>query len=247
MNPLNPTPRRAAWTGTATALAAALCIGTTPVLVQAATPTTATVAATTPANSPATTQPDAVDDALMKFSQAGQDAIDSVRLARLDLFSGKTDLATKDMKAAQMSLIQAKAEAPSFATTTQVKVEGQVVGTDKDAVKSDVVPIDGDIVLADHMKLQPQHQGALAKARGFLHMGDKASAVKTLKASQIDVAYQRRWLALPEASQQLDHAIELASQGKYYEANLALKAIEDGVQTDTVSFAAPAQSAPAAS
>jgi len=182
----------------------------------------------------ATATTDDAAKAVLRYSQAGQDAIDDVRFARLDLFDGNTDLAMKDMKAAQKSLMAAKAEAPSFATSTQVKVQGKVVGVDKDRFTADLVPVDGDLVLADHMLQPPKHASLLARARKFLSKGDKAGAIDTLRQGDVAVSYQRRWIPLADSAKRLDQAISLASQHKYFDANLALKGIEDHMLTDTV-------------
>lgn len=200
----------------------------------AATTTAATPATVAPRPAAATATTDDAAKAVLRYSQAGQDAIDDVRFARLDLFDGNTGLAMKDMRAAQKSLTIAKAEAPSFATSTQVKVQGKVVGVDKDRFTADLVPVDGDLVLADHMLQPPRHESLLARARKYLSKGDKAGAIDTLRQSDVAVTYQRRWIPLADSAKRLDQAISLASQHKYYEANLALKEIEDHMLTDTV-------------
>jgi hypothetical protein len=235
--PMNRTPSRR-FAPSALALAAALAIGSVFTLAQAASapstgPTTTTAASTAPAKSSDST------DALLKFSQAGQDAFGNIRMARVDLFNGQTDAAMKEMKAAQVSLITAKAEAPTFVTNTQTKEMGKVVGTTNDVYTAKAVPVGGDLVLADNFQLTEQHKPVLAKAKEHLAKGDKKAAVEVLKAGNIDVSYNRQWLPIASAEKNLDKAITLATAKQYYDANLALKAIEDGVQMDTVSFDVP--------
>jgi hypothetical protein len=237
-------------TSPAIALAAALAIGsafgmaraasTPPAAVTAtatsatpATPTASTAAKATAAPTPDTT------DALLTFSQAGRDAFDNIRMARLDLFNGNTATAMKEMKSAQKALITARAEAPTFATRTQTTVMGKVVGTSNDKVTADAVPVGGDLILADNFQLSDQHQPVLARAREHLAQGNKKAAVQVLKAGNIDVSYNRQWLPIASAEQNLDKAISLATAGNYYDANLALKVIVDGVRTDNVSFDLP--------
>ena len=232
---INPTParrpaRRVA--PSALALAAALVIGGAFTLAQAADAPPAAAATTTVKSSQTT-------DALLNFSQAGRDAFDNIRMARVDLFNGHTDTAMKEMKAAQVSLIAAKAEAPTFATRTQTKVMGKVVGAANDTFTADAVPVGGDLVLADNFQLSERHQPVIAKAKEHLAKGDKKAALEVLKAGDVDVSYKRQWLPIANAEKSLDKAISLATSKKYYDANLALKMIEDGVQTDTVSFDLP--------
>ncbi|MEZ5726537.1 MAG: YfdX family protein [Burkholderiaceae bacterium] len=235
--PRSKRSRSAAGLG-AYALAAALGLAVLPPFASATTPPAATQDAAASAT-PRTVLSDEVTKALEDFSKAGQDAIDNVRLARLALFDGRTDEAVRDMKSAQKSLAIAKAEAPTFSTRTEVKVSGKLVGVDKDRLHSDMVPIDGDLLVQDKMRLTEKHRPFLEKARELLHMGDKASAAKVLKAGDIGVSYQRHWLMLSDAGKNLDQAISLAAQKKFFEANLALKGVEDQVLSDTIDFDVP--------
>jgi hypothetical protein len=224
-----PAPQRAR---KALALAAALALGSVLTLAQAATTTSAVTPATAAHASDST-------DAVLQFSQAGHDAFDNIRMARIDLFNGRTDTAMKELKAAQVSLITAKAEAPTFVTKMQTQEMGKVVGTTKDTFTADAVPVGGDLVLADNFQMTEQHKPVLAKANAQLAKGDKKAAVEVLKAGDIDVSYNRQWLPISSAEKNLDKAIHLATAKKYYDANLALKSIEDGVQVDSVSFDEP--------
>lgn len=237
--PATPDRRRARrFSPAALAVAAALTAGGLYGVAQAADTAPAATAATTSAAKPTTPQGDKTD-ALLKYSQAGRDAFDNIRMARFDLFNGHTDAAMKEMKAAQMSLITAKAEAPTFDIRTRTQMMGKVVGTDHDTITADAVPVGGDLILADDFQVSERHQPTLAKARAHLAKGDKKAAVEVLKQGDIDVSYNRQWLPLARAEQQLDQAITLSTSKHYYDANLALKAIEDGVQVDTVSFDVP--------
>jgi hypothetical protein len=206
----------------ALALVAALAVGGAFTLAQAAAtpPAAATTAAAKAGNG---------NEAMLKFSQAGHDAYAQIRQARNDIFDGHTDAALKAMKAAQFSLIAAKAEAPSFATSTRTTVMGKLVASTKERFTADAVPVDGDLVLSDKFQLSERHQPTLA-------MGVQPGAVETQQQGEIDVAYNRLWLPIAPAEKNLDKAIALATSGKFYDANLALKAIEDGVQVDIVRF-----------
>jgi hypothetical protein len=44
------------------------------------------------------------------------------------------------------------------------------------------------------------------------------------------------WLPIAPSETHLEQAIKLANDSKYYEANLALKSIEDSVTIDSISF-----------
>lgn len=57
-----------------------------------------------------------------------------------------------------------------------------------------------------------------------------------MRPTEIDVKYRRFWVPIIPSKAHLATAIKLADDSKYYESNLALKAIEDSVKVDTVSL-----------
>ncbi len=217
---------------TAVGLLIAVAIGSVCTTARAESATPPSAAST----APAALKSGASTDALLQFSLAGRDAFDNIRMARLDLFNGRTDAALKEMKAAQVSLITAKVEAPTFVTSTQTKMLGKVVSTTKETVTADIVPVSGDLVLADNFQLTEQQKPLIEKAKAHLAKGDKKAAVEVLKQGDVDVTYNRQWLSISSTQKNLDKAIDLASGQKFYDANLVLKAIEDGVQMEVVSF-----------
>jgi hypothetical protein len=74
------------------------------------------------------------------------------------------------------------------------------------------------------------------KANESFKKGDHATGLQELRLGEIDVNYTRWWLPIAPTETHLDQAIKLARESKYYEANLALKAIEDSVTIDSISF-----------
>jgi hypothetical protein len=69
-----------------------------------------------------------------------------------------------------------------------------------------------------------------------LQKGEHTKAVEELRLGDIDVNFARELMPVAKADKGVDEAIKLATDGKYYEANLALKAIEDGVTIDSVNI-----------
>ena len=65
-----------------------------------------------------------------------------------------------------------------------------------------------------------------------LHKGETKQAMETLKVAGIDVALNTELLPIQSAKTHIDDAAKLIGEGKYYEANLALKAVEDSVITE---------------
>ena len=56
----------------------------------------------------------------------------------------------------------------------------------------------------------------------------------TLRQGQISVNYISEWMPLASTGKNLDQAIKLEQAGKHYQANLALKAIEDSLVVESV-------------
>ncbi|MCG6940224.1 MAG: YfdX family protein [Thiohalocapsa sp.] len=77
---------------------------------------------------------------------------------------------------------------------------------------------------------------AAQKAREQWRKGDRQGAIETLKPVELGLVTRTIDMPLTETNKHLDQAISLLDKGKYHEANLALKKIEDGlvVATDVV-------------
>jgi ribosomal protein L7/L12 len=175
--------------------------------------------------------------ALTKFSQAGNSAIQAIRGARLAIFNGDPKAAKDMVEKAKTSVENATKDAPMFDTATTMSVQGKVVGSQNQKVTAAFVPVDGQFVLADDFVLTPEKQAHIDKANEHLKKGESKEALDELHLADIDVNYSRVWMSIAGAQSHLDQAIKLMNEGKYYEANLALKAIEDSLTIDSVTLA----------
>jgi len=182
----------------------------------------------------AAAKPSAQEQALFKFSEAGHSAMRDIRGARSAVFNGEPKLAIKLMGSAKTLVAQAEKEAPVFDTTSTMVVGGKVVGTTSDRRELKSVPVDGQLVLADDLVMTPEKKAHIDKANEHIKKGEHAKAREELRLGEIDMTYSRSWMPIEQSKKHLEQAIKLAGDGKYYEANLALKAIEDGVSTDSV-------------
>lgn len=192
--------------------------------------------------SPTQAKPDpnqGVADAMLRYSQAGRDAIANINTARDHLIDGQTDLARTELKQAQTALLTAKAEAPTFVDQTKVIVQGKQVGEESSNIKSDLVPVSSDVVLAENFTVQEKHKPFLARAKDMLTKGDRKGALETLKAGDVDVAFNRVWMPLASTEKLLDQAISQTAKKDYYAANLSLKAIQDNLRVDSVNYDTP--------
>jgi hypothetical protein len=158
-----------------------------------------------------------------EFSQAGHSAMMNIGDARLAIFDGDPKVAMKLMESAKRLLARADKDAPSMGnppangTTTSV-------------------PVDGQLALSDDFVMSPEKQAHIDKANESFKKGDHATGLEQLRLGAIDVNYTRWWLPIAPTEAHLNQAIKLAGENKYYEANLALKAIEDSVTMDSISF-----------
>lgn len=199
-------------------------------------------AADKPAAPPVQAKPDpnqAVADAMLRYSRAGREAISNINIARDHLNDGQPELARTELQQAQTALLTAKAEAPTFVDQTKVIVQGKQVGEESSNVKADVVPVSSDMVLAENFTVQEKHKPFLARAKDMLAKGDRKGALETLKAGEVDVAVNRVWMPLASTEKLLDKAISQTAKKDYYAANLSLKAIQDNLRVDSVSYDTP--------
>lgn len=84
--------------------------------------------------------------------------------------------------------------------------------------------------------MTPQKSAAIKKANEHLAKGEHQKAAEVLKLASVDVAYSRVMMPLAATQTHLQSAADLVAKKQYYEANLALKAVQDGLKVDTLSL-----------
>lgn len=166
----------------------------------------------------ATTEKAAESD-FIKTSDAAYRVMRDVQATRLAIFNGLTDEATKLVSTAQKDAAEAIKDAKQYG------IDIKKPTTDGDSY----VPIDASIALADSFVPTPEKAEHIEKANEHIKAGDKKQAVEVLRLAEIDVVFSTVVVPIKFASAHIDDAAKLIAQGKYYEANLALKAIEDSL------------------
>lgn len=184
----------------------------------------------------ANTQTSMTDKRLM-VSNDGFKAERELGAARIAIFQGNTDAAKTLVKDAQADLKVVAQQAPKDFPNGAPTADGKGTGN------ADVIPIDGQMVVADNMVLTPDKAAKVKEANEHLKTGDTGKAMDTLKQGAIDVAFTRVLMPIKETDVHADAAASLLDEGKYYEANLALKAAQDLLQTDTVTYGGSAAQA----
>ena len=148
-------------------------------------------------------------------------AMRETRAARLALFDGNTDLAGKMTSDAISKMKSAQASEAKWGVSTKAGKTGVTY-----------VPFDSSIALGEDFTVTPDNAKAVSKANDQMAKGDAKSAADTLKASDIDVSVSAALVPAKLSLTHLQDAANLIKKGSYYEANLALKAVEDGVVID---------------
>jgi hypothetical protein len=182
---------------------------------------------------------DQTDETLTKLSQDGFAAIRSVRAARLAIFNGKLDIVSEQLAKAKDSLDEAEKEAPSFSVKTDASINGKNVESDTETGKLDLIPIDATLALADDYSPTREKLAHIAKANEHFRKGQKKEAFEELRLAEVDINYTRVMMPLTSTRKHVEQAIKLAGEHKYYEANLALKAVEDGLSLDSINLLEP--------
>ncbi|MDP4024061.1 YfdX family protein [Methylobacterium sp. NEAU 140] len=250
-------------------LAAALAATTLLAGVAEAADSAAHPAGTPPAIS---AQQKQVDAAVGKLSVDGIAAYRDVRLARLAIYEAKPDQARMFVSHAQSALDKAKTDDATFmkaeadlkspagmgTAANMAGNDGPKADAGKDA-KADTkaasgktastqptkwIPVDAQLVLADDFVVKNKDQAkAIDEANQHLKAGDRKGAIERLKLAGIEVDFTMAVVPLDKTVQGVNDAAKLIQDGKYYEANSALKGVEDGVRFDVIDATAVPQAA----
>ena len=167
-------------------------------------------------------------DAMMVWED-GFNATRAMQEARVAIFDGDPDTCKQMLNQAYQSL-----ELVSKDETTA-------------KTKTDLIPINGTLKLADTFVPNPQAAAHITKANQHFQRGESAMGIEQLRLGEIEVSFSRILMPLEATKKRLADAMELAEEEKFYEANLALKSAEEGLQFDQIKLfespKAPATSA----
>ncbi|GAB4593560.1 YfdX family protein [Edwardsiella tarda] len=161
-----------------------------------------------------------------KVAQQGFTAMRDMQYARVALFRGYPDVATKLTNQAAGLLADDSTDWKSF------------IKSDKKAplAGDNYVIINASIALSEDFVATPEKQKAIAKANEKLSKGDRKGALEALRLAGVGITETQYLMPLKQTRQAVTHAQALLKAGKYYEANLALKGAEEGIVTDSVTL-----------
>lgn len=204
----------------------------------------------------------AVLNDVAKVSDQGARAFRDIHLTRRAIYSADPATAKKDIDEAVQALSKAETDAAILEKAEAdlkppKSAPAPAGGTAPSTEKIKWLPFDGTMAVADDFVATPEKAKAVAEANGHLAKGEKQASMDRLKLAKIDLVFTTALAPLDKTIAGVNEAKADIDQGKYYEANVALKKVEDGVRYDTTSViatpegkkapnASPGKSAPAA-
>ncbi|WP_279205161.1 YfdX family protein [Obesumbacterium proteus] len=161
-----------------------------------------------------------------KVAQQGFNAMRDVQYARVSLFRGYPDVAQKLVDQAQTLLSDDSTNWKDF-----IKADKKTP-----LAGDNYVVINASISLAEDFVATPEKQKAIDNANAKFKKGDHKGAMEELRLAGVGVTETQYLMPLKQTQQAVKKAQQLLKEGKYYEANLALKGAEEGIITDSVSL-----------
>ncbi|WP_339763240.1 YfdX family protein [uncultured Hoeflea sp.] len=159
------------------------------------------------------------DKAIIKTMNEAYKALREIHAARLAIFNGTPEAATNFVNLAQADL-----------QTASEKMKDYEVDKITPTLTDDAyIPFDTSMALSEGFMPTPEKQATLAKANEHLAKGDHKKAVDVLKLANIDVTISGAFIPVKASLSHVADASKLITEKKYYESNLALKAVEDSI------------------
>ncbi len=171
---------------------------------------------------------------LVKVSHDGYAAIRDIHFARIAIFNGETKIANEALEKANKHLAAATTDAQTFASDAKAADQSKKADEKSAGEKMDMIPIDGDIAIADTFVPSAEKKKHIENADEHLKSGNSKEALQELRLAEVDVVFTSVLMPLESTKKRVADAEKLTSEHKYYEANLALKAAEDGLVIDAV-------------
>jgi hypothetical protein len=179
-----------------------------------------------------------------RISKDGHQAFEDIRAARLAIFDGDTNGAKTDINNAVTALDTAKSDDSIYMKAeSDLKAPAGVTqnhaannaAPDTSAVKW--LPVDGAMALGEDYVATDAKAASVAKANGQLKQGEHDNAMQTLRLANVDVTFDLAVAPLDKTLAGVQQAQQLADAGHWFQANQALKGVEDNIRFDVEDFA----------
>lgn len=176
--------------------------------------------------------PYATQKELLNTADQALATLTHVRNARMALFDNKVEVAKSEVAEATKALTQGEADLKAL----------RVADTEKVDAKPEYLPFDMSMMLTDSFQPTTENKEALQKAHGLMQTGNNDAAIEVLRLASVDVNISAAMLPDVPSMESLKTATNLIDSENYFDANLALKSIEDSVIVRSFSIdAIPAQ------
>jgi hypothetical protein len=191
-------------------------------------------------------QPNAAQQTAVKdfgrVSTDGFNAMHDVSMARWAIFNGDTNDAKQDLTNASSALQKAqnddsvfmKAESDLKAPPGMTQPNPNHQPPNTTAVKW--LPVDGAMAIGEDYTANPAKSAGVTKANAQLKQGDHAGAMDTLRLAGVDISFDEAVAPLDQTTKGVSNAEHLLDSGQFYEANQALKGVQDGIRYDIVDY-----------
>jgi hypothetical protein len=182
----------------------------------------------------------AADHDFTKLSADGLKAFQDVRLARVAIFDGLTKQAKTYVDEAKAEIAKAKTDNTAFTKAeSDLKTPAAMAkpAADKAAPSTTPIawiPVDGSLTLDEDYTATPDKAKGVATANEKLTKGQSKEAMEALKLAQINAIFVTALAPMDSTITGIDKAAQLVDSGQYYQANQALKGVEDGIRFDAI-------------
>jgi hypothetical protein len=180
------------------------------------------------------------DHDFTKLSTDGLKAFQDVRLARVAIFDGLTKQAKTYVDDAKTEIAKAKTDNTAFTKAeSDLKTPAAMAkpAADKAAPSTTPIawiPVDGSLTLDEDYTATPDKAKGVAAANEKLKKGQSKEAMEALKLAQINAIFVTALAPMESTITGIDKAAQLVDSGQYYQANQALKGVEDGIRFDAI-------------
>jgi len=161
-----------------------------------------------------------MDQQIQELANVATEGFDAVRLiqyARLAIFNANPYSAVKLTDQAAALLAEDAVEWKKFAKQTKDPLLTK---------NGDYILIDSSISLAENYVATKAKESAINKANEKMKSGDQKGALEALHLEGIDIKHTQYLMPLKITREAVAKAQKLLKEGKYYEANLALRDVE---------------------
>jgi hypothetical protein len=174
-----------------------------------------------------------------RLSADGVSAFNDIHLARMAIFDGRTNTATKLVADALASLEKAKtdntvfmkAESALHPSAQSAPASRSPAGT---ATPVAWIPIDGEVVLDEDFQAAPEKAAAVVNANKSLEKGEGDKALEAIRLAAVDVNYTMAAAPFEQSLADLTQANQLISTHDYFGASQALRKAESGIRYDEI-------------